>query len=192
MASPACRVAAVADRADEMELRLRLLVAEQLGIDAADLQPACSLLDDLAADSLDMAELALALEAELGVTLSQRAVDQLRTYGDLVHLVRRAPARRHEHRPALPTGLARVRLTIPAAGGGVGLERTGALTPYLIEVVVEDALRAGSSARLDIELPADSDAACLAAAEHGFARLARRGIAVTVHRAPRAPARPAA
>jgi acyl carrier protein len=182
----ACRVGERVDRADETERRLRHLVAEQLGIDVAELRPVCSLLDDLAADSLDLAELTLVLEAEFGVTLSQRAIEELRTYGDLVHLVQRAPSSPRDQRAALPPVGARVRLTMPA--GCVNLERTGALTPYLIEVLVEDALRAGPGARLDVELPADSDAACLAAAEDGFVRLARRGIAVTVRRQRRAAA----
>ena len=42
--------------------RIREIVCEQLGVDAAQLLPEASILDDLGADSLDVVELVMALE----------------------------------------------------------------------------------------------------------------------------------
>ena len=44
-----------------------------------------SLRDDLAADSLDLVELVVALEGEFAIVVPERILDQVRTYGDLVH-----------------------------------------------------------------------------------------------------------
>jgi len=63
---------------------MQQLVAEQLGVDTEQLAPEVSLTDDLAADSLDLLELALVLESEFTVALPQRRVGQIRTYRDLV------------------------------------------------------------------------------------------------------------
>src|SRR2546429_1363975 len=57
-----------------IEPRLRGVVAERLGVGPEDLQPDVSLTDDLAADSLDLIDVGLALEAECGVVLRRRAL----------------------------------------------------------------------------------------------------------------------
>src|SRR5947207_4234426 len=67
-----------------VEPRLRRVVADNLGVALEDLTPEVSLTDDLAADSLDLLELALALEEELGFTVPERVLSDVRTYGDLV------------------------------------------------------------------------------------------------------------
>src|SRR5438046_9486912 len=74
-----------------LELRvepwLRRVVADHLGVALEDLTPEVSLTDDLAADSLDLLELALALEDDLGLEFPQAALDRIRTYGDLLETV---------------------------------------------------------------------------------------------------------
>ena len=76
-----------------LEPRVRHLVADTLGVGVEELRPEVSLTDDLAADSLDLAELFARLETELGVVLGDRLVESLRTYGDLVRAtVAEAPA----------------------------------------------------------------------------------------------------
>src|SRR5881396_4321314 len=67
-----------------LEPRVRCLVADTLGVGIDELAPDVSLTDELAADSLDLVELAARLEAELGLVVPDRVVERLRTYGDLV------------------------------------------------------------------------------------------------------------
>lgn len=79
-----------------IEPRVRHVVAEHLAVDRGILRDAVSIRDDLAADSLDLVELALLLEHEFGMALSDRVVAGMRSYGDIVdgivHLVAaRAP-----------------------------------------------------------------------------------------------------
>src|SRR5207302_9721727 len=76
-----------------IEPRLRGVVAERLGVGPEELRPDVSLTDDLAADSLDLIDLGLALEAECGVVLRRRALESVRTYGDLIAAVAAARCR---------------------------------------------------------------------------------------------------
>ena len=170
-------------RREWVDARLRPLIADQLGVDAGALVPDTSLLDDLAADSLDLAELALALESEFGITLPRRAVEELRTYGDILGLLVTSVTRRRPPRavPLVPL-LARVRIAPPADRRSAPLERLTSLTPYALELLVEDALRAGRGACVEIDLSADSEPTNVAAAEARFAWLAERGITVRVRR----------
>ena len=70
-----------------VELRVRRLVADQLGVDVGDLAPPVSLVDDLAADSLDLVELALAVEEAFEIVVPERVTEELRTYGELADAV---------------------------------------------------------------------------------------------------------
>src|SRR5689334_4099226 len=72
-----------------VEPHVRRLLAEQLGVGVEELVSEVSLRDDLAADSLDLVELALALEGEFAVVVSDRILDEVRTFGDLVRAVGR-------------------------------------------------------------------------------------------------------
>src|SRR5213592_1620657 len=87
------------------EFRLRGLVADTLGVGPEDLALDVSLTDDLAADSLDIAELAVRLENDLGVSLPDGMIGRVRTYGDLVRAA--ALAAPHPERPGkgVPPGL---------------------------------------------------------------------------------------
>ena len=67
-----------------VEPRVRRLVAEHLGVAEEELSPELSLVEDLAADSLDFAELAVAVEEELDLSIPDRVLDDVRTYGDLI------------------------------------------------------------------------------------------------------------
>jgi acyl carrier protein len=71
-----------------VEAHVRLVVADCLGVTVDDLGPTVSLADDLAVDSLDLLEVVFALEAELGMPLPNDALDGIRTYGDLLGVVR--------------------------------------------------------------------------------------------------------
>ena len=178
----------VADPLDRMDgLRqaiepdVRRLVATQLGVGPEELTPTVSLTDDLAADSLDVVELELALEEELGISLAQDALASVRTYAQLVDAVAAAPAAAAARPPAQPPVPARTRVC--ARGEGKGrIERSGPLTPYEVEILIEDLRRAGAGARLEIELPAGVDERQLAAAHARLAPLAARGVELSIRR----------
>ena len=164
-----------------VEPRVQRVVAEQLGVDAAELTPEVSLTDELAADSLDLLELALVLESEFPVTLAQRGMDGVRTYRDLVEVVLTSldgSPRDGVTARALPFN---ARVTAVGARHA-RRERSGELTPYALELVRDDALGAGRGARLEVVLPAHADDTDLAVLRHELAALGRRGIQVTIAR----------
>ena len=82
-----------------VESRLRILVADQLGVDVEELRPTVSLRDDLALDGVDLLALALLVEREFRVAVSGHVIDDVRSYGDLADatvalIVARTRARR--------------------------------------------------------------------------------------------------
>ena len=100
-----------------LEPQVRDLVAERLGIGFEELVSDVSLRDELAVDSLDLVELVLALEEEFEIVVPERMLDEVRTFGDLVHatgllLRARAETEPREAGPARPIA-ARI---VPAAG----------------------------------------------------------------------------
>ena len=159
------------------ESRLRGLVADTLGVGPEDLRPDVSLTDDLAADSLDIAELVVRLETELGIVLPERMVDSMRTYGDLLR------ATRGRRRPVLPV-VASVDGTICArlVSPGGELVQSELLTPYTAETITDAALRASRGARLEILVPASAADDDLAHVHRRFAWLREHGIELTVGR----------
>ncbi len=116
--------------AAQVELRLRHLVAETLGISADELAAPVSLVDDLAVDSLDLLELANGIEEALAVSLPERLLAAVRTYGDLAALVvDRVPC------PATTAEepvLVRARITPPGSRLGRTIVRVLVLSPYAI------------------------------------------------------------
>jgi acyl carrier protein len=72
---------------DNLEQRVKKIVAEQLGVNEADIKNESSFVDDLGADSLDTVELVMALEEEFEceipdeeaekITSVQQAVDYI-------------------------------------------------------------------------------------------------------------------
>jgi hypothetical protein len=75
-------------------------------------------------------------------------------------------------------------------GGGRGerrvFERVGSLTPYVVETIVEDVLHAGRGARLEVTVRWDAEADEVDDVQRSFATLVRKGVAVSVRRAPAA------
>ena len=75
---------------DNIVERVKKIVAEQLGVNEADIKNESSFVDDLGADSLDTVELVMALEEEFGceipdeeaekITTVQQAIDYVSTH----------------------------------------------------------------------------------------------------------------
>jgi acyl carrier protein len=166
-----------------VEPRVRRIVADQLGVGVEELAPEVSLTDDLAADSLDLVEVALALESEFDVAVPEQILDEVRTYADLVGatLMLTRQHRRLDARRAEVPAVVRARIVSPGTDGST-FERTAALTPYEAEEITEDALRAGRGARLELTVPLGMSDAGLVDVQEQFARLGPRGIHVSVRR----------
>ena len=168
-----------------VEPRVRTVVADRLGVEPGDLAPAVSLVEDLAADSLDLVEVALALETELGVELPDRVVSDIRTYGDLVAACAERVAARGGVAPLDDTiGVWAAPLPVHARVQGERgtIERTDVLTPYGAETIADDARRAGPNARLDVTVPAETTDAGVAAVHERFTPLVGHGVDVHVVR----------
>jgi len=169
-----------------LEPRVRCLVADTLGVGIDELAPDVSLTDELAADSLDLVELAARLEAELGLVVPDRVVERLRTYGDLV---RAAVAAAPERGAALARPAAPVPVCFRLVSSHGELRRAELLTPYVAETIAGNALHAGGGARLEITVAEDASDAELAHVRAEFAWLAERGLAVAIGRAERSESR---
>jgi acyl carrier protein len=175
-----------------VEPHVRHLVAERLGVGTEVLVSGVSLRHDLAADSLDLVELALALEGEFAIVVPEHVLDDVHTYGDLVHATGLLIRARCEAEAGGAEAPQRIWVRIVPATGepSAALERTGWLTPYTAETITEDALQAGLGARLELTV-AGSTTAGLARVRHRFARLGRHGVEVSVRGDDRPAAPPA-
>ncbi len=67
--------------------RVISVIAEQLGVDAASVAESVDLVDDLGADSLEVAQIVLELEEQFGVQFPDKMADSLRTVGDAIHFI---------------------------------------------------------------------------------------------------------
>jgi acyl carrier protein len=72
---------------DQMEPRVRSVVALHLDVDPDRLQPGARLGEDLCIDSLAAIDMAMVLEDEFDITLPEEVLGCVRTYGDVVTLV---------------------------------------------------------------------------------------------------------
>ena len=66
---------------DNIEARVKKIVAEQLGVAEAELTNEKSLVEDLGDDSLDMVELVMALEDEFSTEIPDEEAEKITTIG---------------------------------------------------------------------------------------------------------------
>lgn len=67
--------------------RVKKIVVEHLGVDAAKVTDNASFIDDLGADSLDTVELVMAFEEEFGVEIPDDAAEKIVTVKDAVEFI---------------------------------------------------------------------------------------------------------
>ena len=67
--------------------KLQEIVADKLGVQAAEVKMESTFRDDLGADSLDLFEIVMALEDEFGVSISNEDVEQIQTVGNAVDYI---------------------------------------------------------------------------------------------------------
>ncbi len=69
---------------NNIESRVKSIIAEQLDIEIEHINLNSSLTDDLGADSLDVVELIMALEEDLGIEISDEDAEQFKTVQDAI------------------------------------------------------------------------------------------------------------
>ena len=67
--------------------RVKSIIVEQLGVDADEVTPEASFVEDLGADSLDTVELIMAFEEEFGVEISDDEAEKIRKVKDAVDYI---------------------------------------------------------------------------------------------------------
>ena len=70
-----------------VEDRVKNIIVEQLGVDAEEVTPEASFVEDLGADSLDTVELIMAFEEEFGVEISDDEAEKIRKVKDAVDYI---------------------------------------------------------------------------------------------------------
>jgi acyl carrier protein len=70
-----------------IEERVKQIVAEQLGVDDAQVTSEASFMVDLGADSLDTVELVMALEEEFDIEISDEDAEKILTVQDAVSYI---------------------------------------------------------------------------------------------------------
>ncbi|GAB4191401.1 MAG: acyl carrier protein [Simkaniaceae bacterium] len=63
------------------------IVVEQLGVDAADVTPEKSFVEDLNADSLDLTELIMTFEERFGFEISEEEAEKLKTIQNVIEYI---------------------------------------------------------------------------------------------------------
>ena len=72
---------------ENIEQRVKKIVAEQLGVNESEIKIDSSFVDDLGADSLDTVELVMALEEEFGNEIPDEQAEKLQSVGDVIKYI---------------------------------------------------------------------------------------------------------
>ena len=72
---------------NEIETKVRKVLAEQLAVDESQVTPQARFAEDLNADSLDLTEAVLALEDEMGIEIPKDEMEKVKTVGQAIDLV---------------------------------------------------------------------------------------------------------
>ena len=72
---------------ENIEQRVKKIVAEQLGVNEADIKTESSFVDDLGADSLDTVELVMALEEEFECEIPDEEAEKITTVQQAVDYI---------------------------------------------------------------------------------------------------------
>jgi len=72
----------------ELEAKVKSIIAEQLGVEEAEVTDDASFVDDLGADSLDTVELVMALEEEFGIEIPDEDAEQISSVSDAINYIK--------------------------------------------------------------------------------------------------------
>ncbi len=73
--------------------RVKNIIVEKLGVDAAELTPEASFTNDLGADSLDIVELVMEFEKEFNISIPDDAAEKISTVGQAIAYLEKASAK---------------------------------------------------------------------------------------------------
>ena len=68
--------------------RVKKIIAEQLGVEADEVSPEASFVEDLGADSLDTVELVMALEEEFSIEIPDEDAEKILTVGKALDYIK--------------------------------------------------------------------------------------------------------
>ncbi|HEX9113851.1 MAG TPA: acyl carrier protein [Nitrospirota bacterium] len=72
----------------DVDVKVKKIIAEQLGVPEGDVKPEASFVNDLGADSLDTVELVMALEEEFGVEIPDEDAEKIATVGNAIEYIK--------------------------------------------------------------------------------------------------------
>ncbi|MGW8272338.1 MAG: acyl carrier protein [Thermodesulfovibrionales bacterium] len=70
-----------------VEEKVKEIIAKQLGVDASEVTPESSFVEDLGADSLDTVELVMAFEEEFGIEIPDEDAEKIAKVKDAVQYI---------------------------------------------------------------------------------------------------------
>lgn len=76
----------------DIDVRVKKIVAEHLGVEEEKVTEGASFIDDLGADSLDTVELVMAFEEDFGVEIPDEKAEEIRTVKDAIEFLKAATA----------------------------------------------------------------------------------------------------
>ena len=71
-----------------LEEKIKEIIVEQLGVNADQVTPEASFIEDLGADSLDTVELVMAFEEEFGTEIPDEDAEKLQTVGGVLEYMK--------------------------------------------------------------------------------------------------------
>src|SRR5437016_13924985 len=98
---------------ENVEQRVKKIIAEQLGVNEAEIKNQSSFVDDLGADSLDTVELVMALEEEFETEIPDEEAEKITTVQHAIDYIKaHAKSRADPDRNASATGATRRRAVV--------------------------------------------------------------------------------
>lgn len=74
---------------DEVFERVKIIVAEKLGVEEDEISLSSELVEDLGADSLDLVDLVMAFEDEFGTKVEDEEIESINTVEDIVKYIKK-------------------------------------------------------------------------------------------------------